>query len=697
MKSLKAKIFFVCILCICLSSNGFTLEIGGILQDNTSLKPENNPHILKSTLTIPKDITLNIEAGTIIKVQKGAKQIMIYGNCNAVGTSDAPIIITSDELEPKSGDWDYIEFHQGSTGTLKYVTIEYAGEGGNKSLYLHSSILLDHVTIKHGYIGIEIIGSAAPTISNCEIDNMAEYGINASSSGNYKIINSSLNGNIGALNISLNKNNPIITGNNYTGSGNLESAKIAGTITGEMSFDNNVMLDGSVSVAQGATLTINPGITIFAKKATSRLMIYGALYAKANGNTDRIIFTSDEFEPKAGDWDYIEFHQGSTGILKYVTIEYAGEGGNKSLYLHSSIIVDHVTIKHGSIGIEIIDSAAPTISNCEISNMTEYGINASSSGNYKIINSSLNGNIGALNISLNKNTPIITGNNYTGSGNHESVLIAGTVTGEMSFDNNVMLNGSLSVAQGATLTFNPGITIFAKETTSKLMIYGALYAEGNGNTDRIIVTSDELEPKAGDWDFIEFHQGSIGILKYVTIEYAGEGGNKSLYLHSSIELDHVTIRHGYTGIEILDSAMPVIQNCVITDMNSWGIFSKTNKKIELVNNAIYNNGSGVYTSGIEIDARKVYWGHESGPYHPDLNPSGQGNEVSDNVVFEPWLKLEKGDLNGDNKISLADAIIALQICVDSRNNELLFLSSFINNKAVLKTAIYITMLIANSE
>jgi len=501
MKSLKAKIFFVFILSICLSSNGFTLEIGGILQDNVSLKPESNPHILKSTLTIPKDITLNIEAGTIIKVQKGTNKILIYGNCNAVGTSDSPIIITSDELEPKSGDWDYIAFHQGSTGILKYVTIEYAGEGGNKSLYLHSSILLDHVTIKHG-----------------------------------------------------------------------------------------------------------------------------------------------------------------------------------------------------SIGIEIIDSAAPTISNCEIGNMTKYGINASSSGNYKIINSSLNGNIGALNISLNKNTPIITGNNYTGSGNHESAMIEGTITGDMSFDNNVMLNGSVSVAQGATLTFSPGITIFAKNTTSRLMIYGALYAEANGNTDRIMFTSDELEPKAGDWDYIEFHQGSFGVLKYVTIEYAGEGGNKSLYLHSSIELDHVTIRHGYIGIEILDSAMPLIQNCVITDMSSCGILSKTNKKIEISNNAIYNNGSGVYTtSGIEIDARKVYWGHESGPYHPDLNPSGQGNEVSDNVVFEPWLRLEKGDLNCDNSISLADAIIALQICVDSRNNELIFPSSFINNKADLKTAIFITMLIANSE
>ena len=32
-----------------------------------------------------------------------------------------------------------------------------------------------------------------------------------------------------------------------------------------------------------------------------------------------------------------------------------------------------------------------------------------------------------------------------------------------------------------------------------------------------------------------------------------------------------------------------------------------------------------------------WWGDASGPYHPDTNPEGQGNEVSDNVDYYPWL------------------------------------------------------------
>jgi uncharacterized repeat protein (TIGR01451 family) len=43
------------------------------------------------------------------------------------------------------------------------------------------------------------------------------------------------------------------------------------------------------------------------------------------------------------------------------------------------------------------------------------------------------------------------------------------------------------------------------------------------------------------------------------------------------------------------------------------------------------------TSSVEVDARYNWWGSETGPYHSFLNPDGAGDQVSDNVVFEPWL------------------------------------------------------------
>ncbi|MGI6708019.1 MAG: hypothetical protein ACOX33_02655 [Dethiobacteria bacterium] len=36
-----------------------------------------------------------------------------------------------------------------------------------------------------------------------------------------------------------------------------------------------------------------------------------------------------------------------------------------------------------------------------------------------------------------------------------------------------------------------------------------------------------------------------------------------------------------------------------------------------------------------------YWGHTSGPRHATTNTSGQGNEVSNNVNYNPWHQDEE--------------------------------------------------------
>jgi len=55
------------------------------------------------------------------------------------------------------------------------------------------------------------------------------------------------------------------------------------------------------------------------------------------------------------------------------------------------------------------------------------------------------------------------------------------------------------------------------------------------------------------------------------------------------------------------------------------------------NNAIYGNDTGVSTQIAVVDALNNWWGDASGPYHLTLNPAGTGNEVTDNVLFDPWM------------------------------------------------------------
>jgi len=42
-------------------------------------------------------------------------------------------------------------------------------------------------------------------------------------------------------------------------------------------------------------------------------------------------------------------------------------------------------------------------------------------------------------------------------------------------------------------------------------------------------------------------------------------------------------------------------------------------------------------SSFTMDAKMNWWGSQSGPYHPTINPDGSGDNVSDNVDFMPWL------------------------------------------------------------
>jgi hypothetical protein len=54
----------------------------------------------------------------------------------------------------------------------------------------------------------------------------------------------------------------------------------------------------------------------------------------------------------------------------------------------------------------------------------------------------------------------------------------------------------------------------------------------------------------------------------------------------------------------------------------------------IVGNQLYgivNNCTGI------LDARYNWWGNETGPAHPTLNPDGKGDSVSNNVDFKPWL------------------------------------------------------------
>jgi hypothetical protein len=95
--------------------------------------------------------------------------------------------------------------------------------------------------------------------------------------------------------------------------------------------------------------------------------------------------------------------------------------------------------------------------------------------------------------------------------------------------------------------------------------------------------------------------------------------------------------NGY-GIDILGSD-PQVRNCRIHDTLGNGIRVIVSGTAPVFTcNHIDNKTFGLRNTGSTlVDARLQWWGAASGPNNPTQNPSGTGNGVSDNVLFQPWL------------------------------------------------------------
>ncbi len=93
------------------------------------------------------------------------------------------------------------------------------------------------------------------------------------------------------------------------------------------------------------------------------------------------------------------------------------------------------------------------------------------------------------------------------------------------------------------------------------------------------------------------------------------------------------------GIKIWNSSGTIITNNIITG-NKQGIqFIGADSDQMIRYNKIWNNSEyGVNASMVDPGPANFshnWWGDDSGPYHPENNSQGKGNNVTDNVFFDP--------------------------------------------------------------
>ena len=173
-----------------------------------------------------------------------------------------------------------------------------------------------------------------------------------------------------------------------------------------------------------------------------------------------------------------------------------------------------------------------------------------------------------------------------------------------------------------------------------------IFIEGNN----ISTTLHDEAPNGID---IGTYSGTTGIVRGNRIsgcswkDFTGDyetswSGSGILVIESgdSLEIIGNTVHDCDVGMDIESDLMNITYNEMYDNVYGF-VFWNANPKVNY-NNIYSNTQYGVYrTAGGDLtgvlDACYNWWGDPTGPYHPELNPSGKGDQVSDNVDFEPWL------------------------------------------------------------
>jgi len=138
--------------------------------------------------------------------------------------------------------------------------------------------------------------------------------------------------------------------------------------------------------------------------------------------------------------------------------------------------------------------------------------------------------------------------------------------------------------------------------------------------------------------------------------------NHGIYLRSSsnttITGNNIALNND-DGIGFSSSSNTTITGNTITLNNDDGIFVFSSSNTTITDNTISNSTkygiNATYNNEYTINATYNYWGSNSGPYHETKNPNGTGDNVTDHVIFNPWLKNESGKERGRFYIRVRDS------------------------------------------
>lgn len=357
----------------------------------------------------------------------------------------------------------------------------------------------------------------------------------------------------------------------------VDSAYAATTVSGTISSNTTwtaagspYVVQSSVTVASGVTLTIEPGVVVKFKNGT-KLTVNGTLSADAT-EASPICFTSYKDDSVGGDTNG-DGSATSPAAADWTAVDLASSS--------SGNVIDHAVFRYGCYNSAYaplrVYTNGNSITDCSFTNNAGYAIAAHSNTTLTVSGNS------AQNNTYNGIATTVQSTDYN--------AISSNVTwrgGDLPY----IVRSSRTVGTGVTLTVEPDCVVKFRDGT-KLAVNGTLDAEATTSTP-VYFTSIRDDAVGGD----------ANADATATVPAAGNWATIDLAASSTDNvLDHAVIRYGcydnynnWGAVRVYTSGSS-ITNCEFTDNNGFAITSDADITLNVAGNSAEGNmWNGICTS-----------------------------------------------------------------------------------------------------